>query len=213
MIGIYGGTFNPVHFGHLRSALEMREILKLEKMYLLPSRLPPHREEPEASASMRLTMLELAISNTPELQIDRRELEREGVSYMVDTLKSLRLEFNDKPLLLFIGADVFGKLEQWYNWKQIFDYTHLVVMTRPGFCNQELPSFLQLRYTDKISDLHRQPAGYLFFQSVTLLQISATQIREMVANDENPQFLLPDQVIAFIRKNKLYNTRPITTGR
>src|SRR5665811_840415 len=105
MIGILGGTFDPVHYGHLRSALEVKEIFGLTGVRLIPSAQPPHREQPAATALMRLHMLELAIKNQPGLVIDTRELNRSGKSYMVDTLKSLRQELKDDPLLLFIGSD------------------------------------------------------------------------------------------------------------
>jgi len=111
MIGIFGGTFDPIHYGHLRSALEVKETFGLTEIRLIPSAQPPHREQPAATALMRLHMLELAIKNQPGLIIDTRELNRSGASYMVDTLKSLRQEFNDEPLLLFIGSDAFNQLK------------------------------------------------------------------------------------------------------
>ena len=133
MIGIFGGTFDPIHYGHLRSALEVKEIFGLTEVRLIPSAQPPHREQPAATALMRLQMLELAVKNQPGLIIDTRELNRSGVSYMVDTLKSLRKEFKDEPLLLFIGSDAFNNLKTWYQWQHLFDFAHIVVMTRPGF--------------------------------------------------------------------------------
>jgi nicotinate-nucleotide adenylyltransferase len=204
MIGIFGGTFDPVHYGHLRSALEVKEIFGLTEVRLIPSAQPPHREQPAATALMRLHMLELAIKNQPGLIIDTRELNRHGASYMVDTLKSLRLEFRDEPLLLFIGSDAFNHLKTWHQWQHLFDTAHIVVMTRPGFEIQNLDVFFKVRLAGEITELAQNTAGKLYFQQVTQLDISATAIRNMIAEQHNPGFLLPDSVIAYIRQHKLY---------
>lgn len=212
MIGIYGGTFNPVHYGHLRTALEVRELFDLDELRLIPCRLPAHRDEPEVPAEFRLRMLEIAVADTPRLNVDRRELDRDGPSYMVDTLGSLREEHADTPLLLFIGADAFAGLERWHRWRALFDYAHIVVMTRPGHVVQALPDFLRQRLSEDRTQLRNRPAGCLFFQAVTLLDISATRIRQIIAAGDNPQFLLPDSVLAFIQQHRLYQAAPLTTG-
>lgn len=205
MIGVYGGTFNPVHFGHLRTALEVKELFNLDQLRLIPCRLPAHRDEPEAPAELRLQMLEAAIADTPGFYVDRRELERSGPSYMVDTLQSLRAELDrDTPLLLFIGADAFAGLERWHEWQRLFDFAHVVVMTRPGFVSDVLPTFLQQRLAKQPEQLHRRASGCLYFQEVTALAISATAIRQLLAAGRSPQFLLPDRVIALIRRHQLY---------
>jgi len=212
MIGIYGGTFNPVHYGHLRTALEVKELFELDELRLIPCRLPPHRDQPDVSGEMRAEMLKIAVANSPGLQIDRRELERDGPSYMVDTLQSLRNQNPGTPLLLFIGADAFAGLERWHRWQALFDYAHVVVMTRPGFSRQVLPEFLQQRLIGDSGALRKQSAGCLFFQTVTLLDISATQIRQIIAAGRNPQYLLPDAVLAFIQQHRLYQVDLLTTG-
>ncbi len=204
MIGIYGGTFNPVHYGHLRTALEVKELFGLDELRLIPCRLPPHREQPEVSGEMRLQMLQIAAGDMPEFSVDRCELDRKGPSYMVDTLKAVREENPDRPLLLFIGADAFTGLESWHQWQRLFDYAHVVVMTRPGFNRQPLPDFLQQRLIEDRLALQIRPAGCLFFQPVTLLDISATQIRQIIAGGGDPRFLLPDAVLAFIQQHQLY---------
>jgi len=204
MIGIFGGTFDPVHYGHLRSALEVKEIFGLTEVRLIPSAQPPHREQPAATALMRLHMLELAIKNQPGLVIDTRELNRQGVSYMVDTLKSLRQEFKDEPLLLFIGSDAFNHLKTWHQWQHLFDYAHIVVMTRPGFKIQNLDEFFKAKLATGITELAHNLAGKLYFQQITQLDISATAIRDMIAKQKNPGFLLPDALIDYIRQCKLY---------
>jgi nicotinate-nucleotide adenylyltransferase len=204
MIGLFGGTFDPIHYGHLRSALEVKDIFGLTEVRLIPSAQPPHREQPAATALMRLQMLELAIKNQPGLIIDTRELNRSGASYMVNTLKSLRQEFRDEPLLLFIGSDAFNHLKTWYQWQHLFDYAHIVVMTRPGFKIQNLDEFFKVRLANEITELALNLAGKLYFQQVTQLDISATAIRDMIMEQRNPGFLLPDTVIAYIRQHKLY---------
>jgi nicotinate-nucleotide adenylyltransferase len=212
MIGIYGGTFNPVHYGHLRTAIEVKERLALEQIRMLPCRLPAHRQQPEASAEMRLAMLELAISATPGLQVDTHELQRPGPSYMVDTLRSLRSELADIPLMLIIGSDAFAGLESWYEWQQLFEYAHLVVITRPGYIQHALPPVLQVRRIENQSLLAQQAAGHLFFLGVTLLDISATQIRHLIASGSSAQFLLPDAVLAFIQQHQLFQPPPLPSG-
>ncbi|MGZ8915979.1 MAG: nicotinate-nucleotide adenylyltransferase [Methylobacter sp.] len=210
MIGLFGGTFDPVHYGHLRSALEVKDIFGLDEVRLIPCANPPHREQPAVTAEMRLQMLELAIKNQPELKIDTRELDRydlhQAPSYMVDTLKSLRQEFPSEPLLLFIGTDVFKHLTGWHQWQRLFDYAHIVVMTRPGFEIQELDDFFKARLAVDIKELARAIAGKLCFQQVTQLDISATAIRDIIARKQNPGFLLPDAVIEYIKQHKLYET-------
>ncbi len=204
MIGIFGCTFDPVHYGHLRSALEVKELFGLTEVRLVLNAQPPHREQPAATALMRLQMLELAIKNQPGLLIDTRELNRQGASYMVDTLKSLRQEFKNEPLLLFIGSDAFNQLKTWHQWPHLFDFAHIVVMTRPGFAIQNLDDFFKAKLATQPTELTHVSAGKLYFQQVTQLDISATAIRNMIAEQQNPGFLLPDTVIAYIRQHQLY---------
>lgn len=211
MIGIFGGTFDPVHYGHLRSALEVKDIFGLDEVRLIPCANPPHREQPAVTAKMRLQMLELAIKTQPGLKIDTRELDRHTLSeltpsYMVDTLASLRQEFPTEPLLLFIGSDAFNYLTGWHQWQQLFDYAHLVVLTRPGFEIEGLDDFFKARLAKDINELTQNPAGKLFLSQVTQLDISATAIRNMIAKKQNPGFLLPDAVIEYIKQHKLYET-------
>ena len=204
MIGIYGGTFDPVHFGHLRTALEIKEIFSLNEVRLIPCAQPAHREIPLTSPQMRLKMLKLATQNRPELVIDKRELERTGFSYMIDTLISLRNENTTLPLLLIIGTDAFQGLEKWHHWQNLFDYAHIVVITRPTYQQQELSAFLTSKLTKNKDKLKSEISGYLFFQSVTQLDISASMIRDTIKEGLNPAFLLPNPVIEYIKTNQLY---------
>ncbi|BCG63691.1 MAG: nicotinate-nucleotide adenylyltransferase [Methyloprofundus sp.] len=204
MIGIYGGTFNPIHYGHLRTAIEVREIFGLDELRLLPCAQPAHRATPEVSSEQRLQMLQLAISEAPELQIDTRELERAGISYMVDTLAAIRAEVRQVPIMLFIGMDAFNGLTSWHRWQELFDYAHIVVMTRPKFGAEKPPDFIKNKQVSDRQSLKSYPSGKIYFQQVTQLEISATFIRRIFAENNNPGFLLPKSVINYIQTHRLY---------
>ncbi len=204
MIGIFGGTFDPVHYGHLRSALEVKEIFGLDEVRLIPSFQPPHRPAPQAPVGMRLDMLKLAVKKQPGFVIDTREIARAGASYMVMTLESLKQEFPERRLLLFIGSDAFNQLTSWYQWQRLFDFAHVVVLTRPGFSVMQPDDFFAAKQTTNKQELSEKLAGKLYFQAITQLDISATAIREMIAKGLNPQFLLPDTVLAYIKQHELY---------
>ena len=205
MIGIYGGTFDPVHFGHLRTALDIVEAFALDKMLLIPCSQPPHRDQPSVSAAMRVQMLQAAVNDQTQFIVDTREIDRIGPSYMVDTLASLRAESGDTPLLLCIGADAFKDLCSWHQWKRLFDYAHVLVMTRPGWKKETLSEFFRAKLTTMQTDLARVAQGRLIFQSVTQLDISATRIRNIIVEGRDPNFLLPVAVIDLIKKHGLYS--------
>lgn len=205
MIGIYGGTFDPVHYGHLRTALEVKEIFALEELRLIPCYQSPLKNSSQASPAARLQMLQLAIKDQTGLVCDSRELDRKGPSYMIDTLMSLRVELPACPLLLFMGTDAFAHLSSWHQWQHLFDYAHIVVMTRPNSEKPALSDFLNNRLTSDVSLLKAEKAGKLFFQHVTQLDISATVIRALQAQQRSIRFLLPDNVIDYIEQHKLYN--------
>ncbi len=209
MLGIYGGTFDPIHYGHLRTALEVREVLRLAELRFLPCRLPPHRGTPGASPAQRLKMLELAMENAgPGFSVDRRELERKGPSYMIDTLASLREECPDRPLCLIVGLDAFCGLPSWHRWRELSDRAHIAVMRRPGGLEPEwdcgLAGLVEERRTEKAGDLLLSPSGRIVFVEVTQLDISATGIRRLLAEGKSPRYLLPDPVLAMIRSQGLY---------
>ncbi|RLA22804.1 MAG: nicotinic acid mononucleotide adenylyltransferase [Gammaproteobacteria bacterium] len=204
MIGIYGGTFNPVHYGHLRTALEVSEAFSLDELRFLPCAQPAHRTAPEVSAVMRLQMLQLAIRHYPQFCCDSRELERSGPSYMIDSLISIRAEIAAKPLLLFIGQDAFNGLTSWHRWQALFDYAHIVVMTRPNFKADPLVDCYKDRQVDDRHSLKSCTSGKIYFQNVTQLDISATFIRQTIAEQKSARFLLPESVIEYIQVNKLY---------
>lgn len=224
MIGIFGGTFDPVHFGHLRPALDVKQALGLREMRLVPAFQPPHRQAPAANPGQRLTMLRAAVGSEPDLLVDNREMKREGESFMVDTLISLREELgeelNDEPLCLVLGADAFLKLDGWHQWEKIPQLAHIVVMHRPGWeldIEKASPAIQQLWrdcHVTEPGDLASQPAGNIILQAVTALEISATRIRALVAAGKSPRYLLPDPVWNLIRMNGLYGfTATATLGQ
>ncbi|HEC19385.1 MAG TPA: nicotinate-nucleotide adenylyltransferase [Gammaproteobacteria bacterium] len=210
MIGVFGGTFDPVHCGHLRSALDVKQALGLRELRLIPCYQPPHREAPVANPGQRLTMLRAAVGDESDLLVDNREMQREGISYMVDTLASLREEVGDEPLCLILGSDAFLQLDSWHDWRRIPELAHIVVTHRPGWelaIEQASPAIQALwreRHVSDLAELGQSPAGKIFLQPITPLEISATRIREMVAAGENPRFFLPDAVWNLIRMNGLY---------
>lgn len=207
-IGILGGTFDPVHYGHLRPALELLEGLALGEVRLLPCGVPPHRSTPVATPSQRRAMLELALEEQTGLRLDTRELERPGPSYMVDTLSSLREELPDTPLCLLLGSDAFLGLTGWHRWQELTGLAHLVVMHRPGWtfaaADATLAQLLAGHRVDSHAALVAHPAGAILLQPVTQLDISATAIRAQIAAGRSPRYLLPDAVWGYIRAQGLY---------
>ena len=201
MIGIFGGTFDPIHFGHLRTSLEVQQALGMEELRLIPLRDPPHRNQPGASPQQRLEMIRAAIKDEPAFRLDTRELEREGKSYSVRTLRSLREELGDTPICLIIGSDAFRGFPTWHKPEEILQLAHIVVMQRPGDTRPEL---YPERIADTIEELRNSPAGRIWPQRVTQLEISATRIRELIGKGQSPRFLLPDPVLEIVQRDGIY---------
>ncbi len=206
MIGLLGGTFDPIHYGHLRPAQEIAHTLGLAEVRLIPARQPPHRPAPHASAQHRLQMAQLASQEFPGFSVDDRELRREGPSYTVDTLESLRAELGTRPLCWLMGADAFRGIETWREWERLPELAHLVVMQRPGaeLNVAALPDWARLRVTTAPDDLNRLVAGRILFQAVTPQDISATRVRAAIANHEPVQACLPAPVWKFIKTHHIY---------
>ena len=204
MIGILGGTFDPIHYGHLRSALELKELFELDHVRLIPCAQPVHRDSPTATATQRLEMLQLAVKNQTDFIVDTQELQRAGGSYTFDTLTALRSNYPKVPLLLFIGSDAFNDFTTWFRWKELFNLAHVVVITRPNATLNPLNEFFKNHLTNDKKILKQEVAGLLFFQQITQLEISATAIRGMITTRKNPCFLLPDAVIDYIYQHQLY---------
>jgi nicotinate-nucleotide adenylyltransferase len=209
-IGIFGGTFDPVHYGHLRAALEAMEMLHLQDLRLLPAGTPPHRANTFASADHRLAMLKLALSRYPDLQADDREVRRGGSSFMVDTLSEIRGEVGDAPILMMIGQDAANVLDQWHDWHRLFDLAHLVIMRRPAskhIYSGALFEQVQPRLVKSPGQLQNAPAGLILPLEVTQLAISSTEVRRQINAGLSPRFLLPDPVIDYIHEHGLYQGR------
>lgn len=196
MIGILGGTFDPVHFGHLRPALDVKQALGLEQVRFLPNRVPPHRATPWLDAEKRKTLLQLALHEVPGFELDTRELEREGKSYMVDTLESLRADFPGKTLCLILGMDAFSGLQQWHLWQQIPQLCHLIVTGRPGSVWPPKPELagLESSCVSDVSALEQAESGLILLQSVTQLDISSSAIREQLQAGLDVRYLMPEAV-------------------
>jgi len=210
IIGIFGGTFDPVHFGHLRAALEVREALDLDEVRFVPCGIPPHRVSPHASTRQRLTMLRAAIGDEPAFRLDDREVRRAGPSYMVDTLGSLREDLGRAPLCLILGMDAFLGLPSWHRWQALSNLAHIAVMHRPGWQwrSEQVPPDLAAQVAQRRVDspraLGQAPAGAIAFVPVTALDISATRIRSALAQGRSARYLLPEAVWEVIQRQHIY---------
>jgi nicotinate-nucleotide adenylyltransferase len=196
---IFGGTFDPVHNGHLRAAWEASEALGAE-VHLVPAKVPPHRPQPVADPARRVAMLRSALAGQDRLRLDLRELEREGPSYTFDTLASLRAQIGDaRPLVLVVGADAFAGLSTWHRWRELFGLAHMCVLTRPAqipALPDALAAEVVARPAADATALRAEPAGRVLDMVVTSLGISATRIRAELANGGTPRWLVPDALLA-----------------
>ncbi len=210
---IYGGTFDPVHHGHLRLALEVSERLGSVPVNLVPCHIPPHRGETGATAAQRLRLLELAIAGEPCLHIDDRELRREGASYTADTLRQLRNELGaDAPLVMVVGTDAFAGFDRWREWQQIPGLAHIIVVRRPGTAldrEGEPARLLAERGVESADALCGQASGCVLELDPPWLDISATGIRERIGDGQSPRYLVPDAVWAEIQRMGLYGACPV----
>lgn len=204
MIGILGGTFDPVHYGHLRTALDVQQTLGLEQVRLIPLRDPPHRAQPSLSPTDRLALLHAAVDDNPLFTVDPRELERSGKSYTLDTLQSLKAEQPHTTFCLLLGGDAFHGFPRWHRPDAILELAHLVVMQRPG---EPDPRHYHARITHDPAALEQQSAGLILPLPVTQLEISATRIRELLRQGQSPRYLLPDATLELIRQHQHYRPR------
>jgi nicotinate-nucleotide adenylyltransferase len=220
-LGILGGTFDPIHLGHLRLAEEVGEELALDKVYLIPAAVPPHKEgRPIASFRQRLDMVTLAARPSPLLEPFDLEGRRQGLSYSVETLEELHRLFAPEPDLYFIlGMDAFYEIETWHEYTRLFDYAHFVVIPRPGTPSGQLESFLSSLDVPFIKkgrkkgqkQLFSGPSGKeLMIKQAVLMDISSTDIRERVAAGKSIRFLVPAEVMDYIREEGLYRTHGIS---
>lgn len=208
-IGILGGTFDPVHFGHLRPAVEIRAVLGLDHLRLIPARVSPLRDMPGATGADRVAMLRAAVDGYDDLVVDDRELERPGPSYTVDTLEALAADFPDARLFFVMGADAFADFERWHRWQGILERAHLVVTRRPD-TELTVPAVLAGSVVDDAPGLERAAAGRVWVQPVTQLDISATGIRRAAARGADLRFLMPDGARRYLEDHRLYAQGHVT---
>jgi nicotinate-nucleotide adenylyltransferase len=208
LVGLLGGTFNPIHHGHLRLAQELAESLQLDEVRFIPSANPPHKTKPAVSAQQRAEMVNLAIEGNPLFKLDTRELSRNGASYTIDTLSSLFEELKDTALCLMMGSDAFLKLDTWHRWQELINYCHIVLVQRPNQphagINQTLQNFIQDHYTENVAELGESRTGLITMQKMPALDISSSQIREIVHQHRNPMYLCPQPVVDYIHRHHLY---------
>lgn len=212
-IGILGGTFDPIHFGHLRLAQEVGEQLRLAEVRFIPSGTPPHRAAPVASAADRLAMVRLAVAGNALFTVDGREAASQAPAYTVDTLTALRSEVGvAQSLVLLMGADAFLDLAAWNRWHQLFGLAHIAVAYRPGFpvdtWQSRMPQPLAAEYTARLMhqpfSVHVAPAGGIVVVPIAELDISATMIREATRRGRNSRYLLPDVIYQYIQEHEIY---------
>ncbi len=207
VLAILGGTFDPVHIGHLRAAIELAEALSAAELRLMPCAVPPHRPQPGASPSQRLAMLEAAASGLTGIRVDARELDRPGPSYTVDTLSALRTEEGDRPIVLAMGADAFAGLPSWHRWEELIGLAHLAVLTRPDShqrLDPRLETLLAQAGPADASTLAGQPAGALIRIEIPPIPVSSTLIRQRLAEGRSLAHLVPAAVLALIDQHGLY---------
>lgn len=207
-VGILGGTFNPVHYGHLRSALELVERLQLHQLRLMPCAVPPHREAPSCSAAHRAAMVKLAVAGEPRLACDARELQRSGKSYTIDSLQELRAELGaGQSLCLVMGCDAVLGITRWHRWQELLDWAHIVVIARPGW---NLPGsgvvadWLGNHRLESSQALQQRSAGGIIIEELRPLAISSTEIRGLMQEGQSARYLLPEPVLDYIQMHSLY---------
>lgn len=207
-VGVFGGTFNPVHYGHLRSALELTERLELDHLRLMPCATPPHREVPLCDARQRAEMVELAVRDEPQLRCDTRELDREGVSYTILSLEELRLELGaGHSLCLVMGCDALLKLDSWHRWEELLTVAHIVVIARPGWHfpdTGQVADWLASHHTSDRQILNARAFGSVLIEELRPLAISSTEIRELLQSGRSVRYLLPEPVLDYIESRQLY---------
>ncbi|OGT47853.1 MAG: hypothetical protein A3E83_03280 [Gammaproteobacteria bacterium RIFCSPHIGHO2_12_FULL_41_20] len=207
-VGILGGTFDPIHFGHLRMALELHNAMDLAEVRFVPCYQPVHRKLPSASPEQRLAMVKKAIATEPHFHVDAQEIRRKDPSFMIDTLIELRKELTNTPLCLLLGIDAFLHFSSWHRWEEIINLSHLIVAHRPQY---QLPhtgiiaDLVKERLQTEVSAIYTSLGGYILLHPVTSLDISATDIRKQIAMGKNPRYLLPESVYDYIQQQGIYS--------
>lgn len=203
-----GGTFDPIHNGHLRTALEIQQWLSIPQVSLIPSKQPVHRDAPGCTSEQRLAMVTAAVADEPALNVDPREVNSDQPSYSLLTLQGLREALGpSRPLCMVMGMDAYLSLSGWHRWEQFLDYAHLLVVARPGYQfqpNETMRAFTEAHQVTDKARLLAQPAGHVMIHEMTPLAISATQVRQLITDGHSPRYLLPDPVWAYIQEHNLY---------
>ena len=199
MIGIYGGSFDPVHLGHLQTATSIKNELNIDRLFMLPCFEPVHKNSLNYTSKQRLQMLDLAIKEFNSLEIDTREILRGGNSFMIDTLLDLKESFKNESICLIIGMDSFIKFKTWKNWDEFSKLIHLVVLPRNG--DQPVSKTLTTFETvENINKLESNSSGHLYFSNSQMIDISSSAIRGKIAANQNLDNLLPISIINFLKK-------------
>lgn len=208
VLGILGGTFDPIHFGHLRIALELAEATSIERVHLIPTYQPAHRNAPKASAEARFAMVASSVADNPLFVADRREIDRKDESYTIDTLHDLRQQFPSTTFCLFLGLDAFLGFAEWKQYAQILELAHLVVAKRPSFALPEkgiVYDLLKSHKRENVEYIQEHRAGGIFIVPTSELHISASDIRKQIAMGRNPRYLLPDKAYHYLQLNGTYH--------
>ena len=204
LICLFGGTFDPVHYGHLKPLNELQQYLAADAVYVLPASIPPHRPAPQASSEQRQNMLQLALREYPGFILDSRELERSGPSWTVLTLQSFRQQYPDASLCLVMGSDAFDGLSSWYHWQQIPQLANIIVIERAGMKTAKRPDWATEHLVRDVDSLRESKSSSILFVSLKGHDISATEIRQRMAQKLDVTGMLPDNVIDYIRQNGIY---------
>ena len=207
MIGFFGGSFDPVHFGHLKNAQQIKNELNLSELFLMPCREPVHKSKLTFLTEQRLQMLQMAIQDFPELSLDTREINRKSESYSIDSLKEIALELPEEAICLIIGMDSFNQLSSWRDYQKFHQYCHLIVLARPGGINEQ--NYAEFTPTQNPKDLLRKGAGLVYFAKTELHDISSSDIRGILFEtsqegkihaQQSLDELIPKRIINYLQK-------------
>jgi nicotinate-nucleotide adenylyltransferase len=209
-IAFLGGTFDPIHLGHLRPALEIGEALSLKQLFFMPNLIAPHKSASHCNPKQRCEMVELALHNQARMAIDTRELNRHKPSYTIDTLKELKVEYPHTPICFIMGMDSLISFDTWFHWQEILSYCHLIISHRPGWkCefNEQIQILVDAHQTTNKHDLHNFQVGKIYFQTTSQLAISSSEIRQLLNNDISIDYLVPEAVNDYIKEHQLYKKK------
>jgi nicotinate-nucleotide adenylyltransferase len=207
LLGIFGGTFDPIHKGHFLVAERLLEKLNFSEIKFIPCKLPVHKNGTHASTEQRVAMLDLALAQHKKLTVDTREIERTTPSYMVETLKSLREDYPDAPLALIMGTDSFSSLHTWRQWQKLTDYAHLIIVKRPGvelYWPIELVKDLKSKVISDISELYNSLNNKLYFFKTETMDVSSTELRQKFTLKADLSSYIPEEVLKYIVNHRVY---------